>query len=247
MVIIPAIDLLGGRVVRLTQGDPGKETVYGDDPVEVAKKWEALGAPRLHVVDLDGAFKGVPCQLDLIERIAKAVKIPVQVGGGFRGLEAVQEAFERGAAFCVLGTSAILARGFLEEASTRYPRQIILALDAKGGKVAIKGWAEVTSRQAVEVASEVTLLPLAAILSTDILRDGTLEGPNLEALKALAQASRHPLIASGGISSLEDVRTVAAVQGVMGIIIGRALYSGAISLQEAIVTAVQAVKKVYAG
>ncbi|MFN3476350.1 MAG: 1-(5-phosphoribosyl)-5-[(5-phosphoribosylamino)methylideneamino]imidazole-4-carboxamide isomerase [Candidatus Methylomirabilales bacterium] len=247
MVIIPAIDLFGGRVVRLTQGDPGQETVYSDDPVEVARRWEALGAPRLHVVDLDGAFKGIPCQLDVVEQIAKAVKIPIQAGGGLRSLEAVQEAIERGAAFSVLGTSAILDRNFLEEASARYPKQIILAIDAKDGYLAIKGWAEMTSRQAVEVASEVTLLPLAAIIYTDILQDGTLEGPNFDALKALARASRHPLIASGGISSLEDVRNVASVQGVMGMIIGKALYSGAILLQDAITTAVQAVKRVYAG
>lgn len=247
MVIIPAVDLLGGRVVRLTQGDPEKETVYSDNPVEVAKRWEALGAQRLHVVDLDGAFKGVPCQLDLVERIASSVKIPIQVGGGIRSLEALQEVFQRGAALAVLGTSAVLDRRFFEEASTCYPRQIILAIDAKDGNVAVKGWAEATSRPAVELIHEVAHLPLAAILYTDILRDGTLEGPNLEALKAMARTSRHPLIASGGISSLEDVRTVAAVQGVMGIIIGKALYSGAVLLQEAIAAAVQAVKRVHAG
>ena len=247
MVIIPAIDLKEGRVVRLTQGDPEKETVYNDNPVEVAKRWEVLGAQRLHVVDLDGAFKGVPCQLDLVERIARTVKIPIQAGGGLRSLEAVQEAFQRGVALAVLGTSAVLDRRFFDEACARYPRQIILAIDAKDGNVAVKGWAEMTSCPAVKVAHEVAHLPLAAILYTDVLRDGTLEGPNLEALKAMARTSRHPLIASGGISSLDDVRTVAAVQGVMGIIIGKALYSESISLQDAIATAVQAVKRVYAG
>lgn len=247
MLVIPAIDLLGGRVVRLTQGDPEKETVYSDNPVEVAKRWEALGAQRLHVVDLDGAFKGVPCQLDLVERIASSVKIPIQVGGGIRSLETLQEVFQRGAALAVLGTSAVLDRYFLEAACARYPRQIILAIDAKDGNVAVKGWAEMTSRPAVELIHEVAHLPLAAIIYTDILRDGTLTGPNFQALRALARMSRHPLIASGGISSLEDVRTVAAVQGVMGMIIGKALYSEAISLQDAIATAVQAVKRIHAG
>lgn len=244
MVIIPAIDLKGGKVVRLTQGDPRQETIYGDDPVKVARRWEGLGAPRLHVVDLDGAFKGIPCQLDLVERIASTVKIPVQAGGGLRNLEAVQEMFRRGVAFVVLSTLAVLDRRFFEKACTRYPEQIILAIDAKDGNVAVKGWAKTTSRPAVEVAHEVTHLPLAAIIYTDIVRDGTLRGPNLQELTVLARASRHPLIASGGISSLEDVRDVATVSGVMGMIIGKALYLGAISFQDAI--AVQAVKKTYA-
>lgn len=240
MLIIPAIDLKGGKVVRLTQGDPSRATVYADDPIALAKKWEAGGAPRLHVVDLDGAFAGEPRQLSLIGEIAQAVKIPIQAGGGLRSREAVEAAFQVGVAMVVLGTGALVDRGFLEEESARHPRRIILALDAKGGKLAIKGWQETLTHSAWEGAEQVAFLPLAAILYTDILKDGTLEGPNFDGLLEMATRSRHPILASGGISSLEDIRRLREIKGVAGAILGKALYSGAVELGAALKVAAEA-------
>ncbi len=240
MLIIPAIDLQSGKVIRLTQGDPSRTTVYADDPVALAKMWEAQGAPRLHVVDLDGAFAGEPRQLHLIGEIAQAVTVPVQAGGGLRSLEAVEAAFQAGVAMAILGTGAIMDRAFLEEISARHPRRVILALDAKGGKLAIKGWQETLTHSAAEVAERVAFLPLAAILYTDILKDGTLEGPNFDGLLEMAARSRHPILASGGISSLEDIRLLGEIRGVAGAILGKALYSGAVELGAALKVAAEA-------
>ncbi|MFQ5881924.1 MAG: 1-(5-phosphoribosyl)-5-[(5-phosphoribosylamino)methylideneamino]imidazole-4-carboxamide isomerase [Candidatus Methylomirabilales bacterium] len=234
MLIIPAIDLKQGKAVRLTQGDPHRESVYADDPVAVAKAWEAKGAPRLHVVDLDGAFAGAPEQFALIGAIARTVKIPIQAGGGLRSMEAVEAAFGAGVAMAVLGTAAILDRAFLERVCTTYPKRIILALDAKQGKVAVKGWRQILEHSAWEVAEDVAFLDLAAILYTDVLKDGTLEGPNLEGLEAMARRSRHPVLASGGISSLEDIRRLGNIKGVAGAILGKALYSGLVELEAAL-------------
>lgn len=240
MLIIPAIDLQSGKVVRLTQGDPNRATVYADDPVAFAKVWEAQGAPRLHVVDLDGALAGEPRQLPLVGEIAKAVKVPVQAGGGLRSPEAVASAFQAGVAMVVLGTGAIGDRGFLEEMSTRYPRRVVLALDAKEGRLAIKGWQETLRRSVWEAAEQVAFLELAAILYTDILRDGTLEGPNFGGIEEMAARSRHPILASGGISSLEDIRRLREIRGVAGAILGRALYSGTVELGAALKVAAEA-------
>lgn len=240
MLIIPAIDLRGGKVVRLTQGDPGRATIYADDPVAVALEWRKAGAKRLHVVDLDGAFEGAPRHRGVIWQIAEAVDIPVQAGGGLRTLEAIDDLLQHRVAFAVLGTSAILDHTFLEEACVRYPRRIILAIDAKDGKVMVKGWAETTSRSAVELIQAVDSIPLAAIIYTDVRQDGTLEGPNLQELKAIAEVSRHPIIASGGVASLQDVKQVASIRGVMGMLVGKALYSGALALDEATQEAVKA-------
>lgn len=247
MLIIPAIDLKGGKVVRLTQGDPERATVYADDPVAMALQWQEAGAKRLHIVDLDGAFEGAPRQSDLIKRIAEAVDIPVQVGGGLRTLEAIDGLLQHRVAFAVLGTSAILNRRFLDEACSRYPQRIILAIDAKGGEVAVKGWAETTGVSALELVEAVASFHLAAIIYTDISKDGTLEGPSVKALQAIAEASRHPVIASGGISSLNDVRRVASIKGVMGMLIGKALYSGALNLKEAREEVIQVAKGCDAG
>ncbi|MFQ5988464.1 MAG: 1-(5-phosphoribosyl)-5-[(5-phosphoribosylamino)methylideneamino]imidazole-4-carboxamide isomerase, partial [Candidatus Methylomirabilales bacterium] len=239
MLIIPAIDLRYGRAVRLTQGDPMRETVYGDNPVAVAQAWEARGAPRLHVVDLDGAFAGEPTQHTAVEAVARAVKIPVQSGGGLRTPEAVKAAFDAGVAMAVIGTSAIMDSDFLQEICATYPRRIILALDARGGQVAVKGWREFSDRSAEEIAGSVAALELSAILYTDILKDGTLEGPNFQALTAIARRSRHPVLASGGIASLNDIRRLRTIKGVAGVIVGKALYSGAIELEAALAVAAE--------
>lgn len=234
MLIIPAVDIRNGKAVRLTQGDPTKEVVYGDDPVAVAEMWESRGAPRLHVVDLDGAFAGSPKQLTLIHAAARAVKIPIQAGGGLRTLESVHALFEAGVATAVLGTSAILEPRFLEEVCMAYPQRIILALDAKDGKVAVKGWRQVLDQSAGDIVERVASLELAAILYTDILRDGTLEGPNFEGLEAIVKRSRHPILASGGIGRLDDIRRLCGIKGVAGVIVGKALYSGAVELEAAL-------------
>lgn len=237
MLVIPAIDVRHGRAVRLTQGDPTRETVYRDDPVALAHEWEARGAARLHLVDLDGAFAGGPRQHTVMKAVAGAVKIPVQAGGGLRTPEAVKAAFDAGVAMAVVGTSAILDADFLEKVCTAYPKRIILALDAREGRVALKGWREFSDRLAEEVAEGVASVELGAILYTDILKDGTLEGPNFEGLEAMTRKSRHPVLASGGISSLHDIRRLRTITGVAGVIIGKALYSGAIELEAALAVA----------
>lgn len=234
MLVVPAVDMRNGKVVRLTQGDPTQEIVYADDPVAVAASWEARGAPRLHVVDLDGAFAGSPKQLALIAAAARAVKIPIQAGGGLRTRESIDALFDAGIAMAVVGTSAILDPRFLEDACTAYPRRIILALDAKEGKVAVKGWREVSDRSVGEVAESVASLELGAILYTDIVKDGTLEGPNFEGLEAIVRRSHHPILASGGIACLDDIRRLCTIKGVAGAVVGKALYSGAVELEAAL-------------
>ncbi|MBI3988796.1 MAG: 1-(5-phosphoribosyl)-5-[(5-phosphoribosylamino)methylideneamino]imidazole-4-carboxamide isomerase [candidate division NC10 bacterium] len=246
MLIIPAIDLKSGKVVRLTQGDPGRQTIYADDPVAVALRWQEAGAKRLHIVDLDGAFEGTPRQSGIIKRIAEAVDLPIQVGGGLRTLAAIDALLTDRVSFAILGTSAILDQRFLEEACTRYPGRIILAVDAKEGKVAVKGWMETTETSALELIETVATFPLAAIIYTDISKDGTQDGPNPEALRKVAEISRHPVIASGGISSLNDVRRVAAIRGMVGMLVGKALYAGALDFKEATEVAVQTARERHA-
>jgi len=236
MMILPAIDLKEGKCVRLMQGDPGQKTVYAEDPVEMAHRWEREGAEFLHVVDLDGAFSGFPVHLDLIEKIAQAVQIPIQVGGGMRSRESIGAVLERGAQRVILGTKAVGSPDFLEEACRHFERRILVGIDARGGYLSLEGWTQSTSLRAVDFAQEVSHYPLGGIIYTDISRDGTLEGPNLPALGEMAEATSLPLIASGGISSLEDVRAIMALEGkgIIAMIIGKALYSGRIDLPSAI-------------
>ncbi len=235
-MIMPAIDLKEGQCVRLLQGDPGQKTVYSEDPVQMARHWEAKGAEWLHVVDLDGAFSGLPKHLDLIGEIARAVQIPIQVGGGMRSLETIGVFLERGVHRVILGTKAVGSPDFLEEACRRFERRILLGIDARGGYLSVEGWTQATSLRAVDFAKEVSHYPLGGIIYTDVSRDGMLKGPNLPALGEVAKATSLPLIASGGISSLEDVRAIMALEGkgVIAMIIGKALYSGRIDLSEAI-------------
>jgi len=234
VLIIPAVDIRHGKAVRLTQGDPNREVVYGDDPVAVAEAWEARGAPRLHVVDLDGAFAGSPKQLGLVSAAARAVKIPIQAGGGLRTRESVAALFDAGVAMAVVGTSAIVDPRFLEEVCTVYPRRIVLAVDAKEGRVAVKGWRDLLNDSVATVVERVASVELGAILYTDILKDGTMEGPNFEGLGAVVKRSRHPVLASGGIGCLDDIRRLCSLKGVAGAILGKALYSGAVELEAAL-------------
>ena len=239
MLVIPAIDLKGGQVVRLAQGDPLRQTFYSADPVAMARRWETEGAPILHVVDLDGAFRGRPQHLSIVAEVTRAVRVPVQLGGGLRSLAALEQAFESGIERAVLGTAAIEDGEFLAEASRRYPGRVVLGIDARNGKVAVRGWAADTGVSATELAAGTADLPLAAIVYTDIGRDGMLAGPNLEALRRMAQATCHPLIASGGIATLDDVKRLAALDPsrVVGALVGKALYEGRFTLEDAIAAA----------
>lgn len=239
MLVIPAIDLKGGQVVRLSQGDPSRQIAYSDDPVAMAKRWEGEGASILHLVDLDGAFAGTPQQLAVVAQVTRSVTIPVQLGGGLRTLAALEQAFASGIERAVLGTAAIENAGLLREAAETYPGRILLGIDAKNGKVAVRGWAEATELLAADLAIRAADLPLAAIIYTDIERDGMLTGPNLDALRRMAEAARHPIIASGGIGTLDDVRKLARLEPsiVIGALVGKALYEGRFSLKDAIAAA----------
>ena len=234
MTIIPAIDVRGGRCVRLFQGRFDAETVYGDDPAAMATRWAGEGARRLHVVDLDGAAEGAPRNHAAIAAILKAVAIPVQVGGGLRDLKTIETYLEAGAARVVLGTRAALDPEFLREVCGYFPGRVVVAIDARDGRVAVNGWLEATDRAALDVAREASDAGAAALLYTDIRRDGTQQGPNLEALEAVARATPTPVIASGGISTREHVRAASRIAGVEAAVVGQALYQGTLTLREAI-------------
>jgi len=236
MTVYPAIDLRGGRCVRLLQGAFERETVYGDDPVAVARGFEAAGARWLHVVDLDGARAGHPVQHELVARICAAVHIPVQVGGGLRDRAAIEAAFATGASRVVVGTTAAHDPDRCGELCAAHPGRVVVGLDVRAGQVRVAGWTEAATPDPLVLARRVATLGAAAIVYTDIARDGTERGPDLERTSAIARAAGVPVIASGGIGSLDDVRAVAAraADGVAGMIIGRALYTGAIRLAEAL-------------
>ena len=236
MTVYPAIDLRGGRCVRLLQGAFERETVYGDDPVAVARGFEAAGARWLHVVDLDGARAGHPVQHELVARICAAVHIPVQLGGGLRDRAAIEAAFATGASRVVVGTTAAHDPDRCGELCAAHPGRVVVGLDVRAGQVRVAGWTEAATPDPLALARRVATLGAAAIVYTDIARDGTQGGPDLERTSAIARAAGVPVIASGGIGSLDDVRAVAAraADGVAGMIIGRALYTGAIRLAEAL-------------
>lgn len=236
--LYPAIDLRGGRCVRLVQGRADAETVYSDDPVAVARAFAEAGARRLHVVDLDGAFEGLPRNLDVVTAIVQAVDIPVELGGGIRDMAAVDEVLRRGVQWVILGTAAVEQPELVDEACRRHPGRILVGIDARNGQVAVRGWVEGTAVDAVALARDMGRRGVEEIIFTDIARDGTLQGPNLEALARVAAAGPR-VIASGGVSSLDDVRALTALeaQGVVGVIIGKALYTGAVDLKEALALA----------
>lgn len=233
-MIVPAIDLLGGKCVFLTRGKKDAATVYSDDPVAMARRWEAEGAQLLHVVDLDGAFSGTPVNRPVIRQLIDAVSTPVQVGGGLRGIADIDLSLSLGAARVVLGTAALEDRGFLEQALWDYPGRILVSLDAMKGKLMVRGWQEATGLEAIEFLRSLEAMPLGGIIYTDVARDGTMQGPDLELVREVTEASPYPVFASGGIASLDDVRRLSRVKGLAGMIIGKALYEGAISLTQAV-------------
>ncbi|MBF2056725.1 MAG: 1-(5-phosphoribosyl)-5-[(5-phosphoribosylamino)methylideneamino]imidazole-4-carboxamide isomerase [Cyanobacterium sp. T60_A2020_053] len=235
MEVIPAIDLLDGRCVRLYQGDYAQSQVFDENPLAVAQKWEAQGAPRLHLVDLDGAKEGKTVNLSVIEQIVKHLSIPVQVGGGLRQRPSVERLFDLGVERAIVGTVAVENPELVQELCEAFPHRIAIGIDARNGKVATKGWLETSEVEAGALAQ--TISPLAAaIIYTDIHRDGTLVGPNLEALRELAQVTDIPIIASGGVSSLTDLLSLLTLEplGVTGAIVGKAIYTGKVDLTEAV-------------
>lgn len=236
MEVIPAIDLLDGRCVRLYQGDYEQSQVFDNNPIEVARQWEEQGATRLHVVDLDGAKQGKPVNLPAIAAIAKAVSIPVQVGGGLRDRPSVAQLLDLGVDRIILGTVAIENPPLVSQLCQEFPHQIVLGIDARNGKVATRGWLETSEIDATDLAKQMSELGIAAIIYTDIHRDGTLSGPNMPALRELANAVEVPIIASGGVSSLTDLLSLLSLEpvGVTGVIVGRALYTGDVNLSEAV-------------
>lgn len=240
MELWPAIDLRGGHCVRLLQGDYDRETVFGNDPVAMVEQFRAGGARRLHVVDLDGAKAGEPVQADLIGRMVRAAGMPVQLGGGIRSLETARAYAEAGVQRLVVGSVAIEQPDLLKELAVALPGRIVLGLDARDGLVATRGWLETSRLAAVDVARRHERLPLAAIVYTDIAKDGMMAGPNLPALEEMINAVPLPVIASGGISSADDIRAVAAC-GAAGCIVGRALYDGAVTLADAAAAAGESV------
>lgn len=239
MIVIPAIDLRGGKCVRLVQGDFTRSTVYGDDPAAMAARWESEGAEWLHVVDLDGAVTGRPMQLDVVRSIVARVKIPVEVGGGLRTLEDVRTVFGAGVGRVVVGTVALESPDLLRRACREFPGRVYVALDARHGKVAVRGWAETTNVDVLEAASRCEGCGAAGLLFTDISRDGTERGVNVEATAELARAVSVPVIASGGVATLEDIHALKTIEehGVAAVIVGRALYTGGLLLRTAIAAA----------
>jgi len=234
MLVIPAIDLKDGRCVRLRQGDMTEETVYSEDPAATALRWEGLGARLLHVVDLNGAIDGEPRNLPQIEAILKAVSIPIQVGGGIRTLETVRMYLSRGVKRVVMATAVLQDRVVLEQACKEFPGRILVGIDAKNGLVAVKGWTSVSNTTARELVGTLKGLPLAGVIYTDIARDGMLEGPDLSSLKGIVDASPVPVIASGGVTRIEDIRAIKALGArIEGAIVGKALYDGKLDLKQA--------------
>ncbi|HEU5320548.1 MAG TPA: 1-(5-phosphoribosyl)-5-[(5-phosphoribosylamino)methylideneamino] imidazole-4-carboxamide isomerase, partial [Methylomirabilota bacterium] len=232
---IPAVDLREGRCVRLREGRPDAETVFSDDPVAMAGRWVAEGAERLHVVDLDGAFAGAPRQTALVGKLVAAVApVPVEVGGGLRDRAAVEAVLEAGARWAVVGTRAALDRAFLAEVCGAFPDRVIVAVDARGDRVAVKGWTELVDETVSSLGARARAAGAAALLYTDVSRDGTEQGPNVEATAALARTAGLPVLASGGVGGLEHLLALAAVPGVAGTVVGRALYTGAVRLPAAV-------------
>lgn len=240
MEIIPAVDLRGGRCVRLLQGDYDKETVFSDDPVATARRWAEQGAPRLHVADLDGAREGRPVNAGAIERILAAVQTPVQVSGGVRDLETVQRWLDAGADRVVLGTAAAREPELARAAAERFGDRVLVSVDARNGFVAIEGWIEAIEQRADDLLARLASLGVRRFVYTDIARDGTLTSPNFEAIETIVRAIDAPVIAAGGVAATAHLVRLAQI-GVEGAIVGRALYEGRIDLPQAL-TAVDALR-----
>lgn len=239
MLIFPAIDIRGGRCVRLRQGRAQEETVFGDDPAAMGLKWQAAGAQWLHVVDLDGAFSSRPGNFATIRRLRQAVTLPLQLGGGLRNLATIAAYVELGIDRLILGTAVLKDRDLVARACADFPGRIAIALDAREGRLSVEGWTETSERSVLEVARELVPLKPAALIYTDIARDGVKKGLNLEATRVLAESIPLPVIASGGVSSLTDIAALLPLEplGVVGVIIGRALYDGSLDLAAALALA----------
>ena len=236
MTVIPAIDLKGGRVVRLRQGKFSEESVYNEEPAVIAKRFESEGAARIHVVDLDGALKGEPKNVALIETVLRAVRVPVEVGGDIRELAQAQRYLEMGARWVILGTKACLDEGFLKEALAEFGERVIVGIDAKDGQVAIDGWTRVLPQKAVDFAKKTEKLGGKTVIHTDIAKDGALQGPNLAQCTEMCEALSIDVIVSGGVSSLKDLEALRALKkkNLKGVVIGKALYEKKFSLREAV-------------
>ncbi|MBK3332830.1 1-(5-phosphoribosyl)-5-[(5-phosphoribosylamino)methylideneamino]imidazole-4-carboxamide isomerase [Persephonella atlantica] len=232
--IIPAVDIKDGKAVRLYKGDPNAVTVYGDNPVDVAKMWEEKGAKHLHVVDLDGAFEGKPKNYKIVQQIVEAVPIPVEFGGGLRSFDAVKTMFEIGVDRVVIGSLAYQNRREFVKIVEHFSGKVIVGIDAKDGRVAIKGWLEKTEFSPLEFAKQFDDMDIWGFLYTDVNRDGAMVGPNIEGTKILAQNLSHPVIASGGVGTVEDVKKLYQLKkyGVYGVVVGKALYEGKIKLEQ---------------
>lgn len=236
MLIIPAIDLREGQCVRLIQGDPRQATVFSDDPVETAKQWENMGAPMLHLVDLDGAFVGAPQNLEVVHQIAQAVSIPLQLGGGIRSMEMVQQVIDAGVERVILGTAAIAEPYLVQEACKQYGERIAVGIDSKDGLVAVEGWEATVEKTFLELAEEVKEWGVTRIIFTDTRRDGTMKGPNLESIRLMAEKTDLQVVAAGGVSNMDDLLALKELEpiGLEGVIVGKALYMGTVDLEAAI-------------
>ncbi len=236
MIIYPAIDIKDGKCVRLYQGRMDEVTVFSEDPLEMAKRWKEEGAQFFHIVDLDGAVEGKPHNLEIVKKIVEETEVPLQLGGGIRDLESIEEVLSVGVKRVILGTIAVKNPPLLAEAIGRYKETIMVGIDARKGKVSVAGWKEDTAFEAVEIARKMEQMGIERIIYTDIERDGTLIGPNISSLRSVLEAVEIPVIASGGVSTAKDVRDLKELEplGLEGVIIGRALYTGTISLLEAI-------------
>lgn len=236
MKIIPAVDVKNGKCVRLIQGKADRETVYSDDPVAMACHWDEEGARLIHVVDLDGAFDGIPKNAELIKKIIYSSSVDIQVGGGIRTLAAIETYVNAGAYRVILGTIAQTDPQFVEQACKQFPGKIMVGIDARDGFVAIKGWTEVSDKKATDLVQQMEPLGVTGFIFTDISRDGMLQGPNLASIREFAGATRLPVIASGGVGSLTDISNLLALEtlGVNGVITGKALYDKSVSFREAL-------------
>jgi len=236
MLIIPAVDIKEGRCVRLLQGRRDSETVFSDDPSAMAARWEAEGAQLLHVVDLDGAFERGPRNVEAVERIVDKLDIPIELGGGIRTMETISMYLDLGVSRVIVGTEAVRNPGLVRTACRVYPGRIMVSIDARDGMVAVDGWTQTSEREAIAVARGFEGYGLAAIVFTDIQKDGMESGPSIGQTKALAEAVTTPIIASGGVSSVDDIKALLALEdvGVEGVIIGRALYSESLNLKQAL-------------
>lgn len=236
MIIIPAVDIKSGRCVRLREGRADAETIFSDRPLEMAQKWVDLGAERLHIIDLDGAFEKGPRNSGAIKEIIEAIQIPTQLGGGIRDLKTVEDYLSLGLAQVILGTVALKNPALVQEACRLFPGQIMVSLDARDNRIAVEGWTEISEKDPVDLSQQYEDWGVKAIIFTDISRDGTQQGPSIPSTRRLAQATGLPVIAAGGIATLSDVQSLAALEadGLVGMITGRAIYSGSLNLPEAI-------------